>query len=200
MSTFFPTKWGTAVPLGGMLTPGTATADDPYDPFEGYTRMTFSGQQRLLLNAMIEVESGGNLNSIGDNGNAIGGLQIWYVYWHDSQEYLGYKPAPVSSPTDHAVTWGRYLDCYNLNYAERMVDAYMKRFTQQTKSWANLGKKKPLAHKDFMKFAEIVARIHNGGPGGATSGRKGTDDYWRKIKYWLDKGPPPRPIQPEPLG
>ena len=76
----------------------------------------------------------------------------------------------------------------------------MKRSTRQSKSWAKLGSKKAISQKDFMKYAEIVARIHNGGPKGSTSGRKGTDDYWRKIKYWLVKGPPPRPIQPDPLG
>ena len=76
----------------------------------------------------------------------------------------------------------------------------MKRYTKQTKSWARLGGKKALSQKDFMKYAEIVARIHNGGPAGATSRRNATNDYWKKIKHQLDVGPPPRPIQREPLG
>jgi hypothetical protein len=117
----------------------------------------YTPQQETLLNALIQVESSGNDKAIGDNGNAIGCLQIWKVYWIDATERSGIG--------------GSYKDCFNRDYAKRIVDAYMKRYARE--AWTNPA-----------KFdAEKCARIHNGGPRGHT--KKATDKYWNKVRRLL---------------
>jgi len=90
-----------------------------------------------IFDALIQVESSGNDEAIGDNGNAIGCLQIWKAYWHDATEFSN--------------VGGTYKDCFRREYAKKIVNAYMMRYCKEawlTGDW------------------EIVARIHNGGPKG----------------------------------
>ena len=117
----------------------------------------YTPQQEALLDALIQVESSGNDKAIGDNGNAIGCLQIWKVYWIDATERSGIR--------------GSYKDCFNRAYAKRIVDAYMKRYARE--AWTNPAK--------FN--AEKCARIHNGGPRGYT--KKATEKYWKKVDKLL---------------
>ena len=42
-----------------------------------------------VLDAIAIVESAGDPNAIGDNGNAIGLFQIWESYWTDGLSDLG---------------------------------------------------------------------------------------------------------------
>ena len=42
---------------------------------------------RPLLDALVQVESSGRDDAVGDNGNALGSLQIWRVYWSDALEH-----------------------------------------------------------------------------------------------------------------
>lgn len=87
-----------------------------------------------LLTAIRTVESGGNDNcKDGDGGRAIGPFQIHRDYWIDSR-------VP-----------GDYEDCRDRGYAERVVEAYMKRWCPE--AWDS-------------RDAETIARIHNGGPKG----------------------------------
>ena len=67
----------------------------------------FTPQQTELVQALIQVESSGKDDAVGDNGKAIGCLQIW-------------KP---------------YLACYKRGYAVRIFDAYMKRYARE--AWTN---------------------------------------------------------------
>eukprot|EP01138_Halocafeteria_seosinensis_P007939 gb/GECG01008111.1/.p1 GENE.gb/GECG01008111.1/~~gb/GECG01008111.1/.p1 ORF type:complete len:172 (+),score=14.22 gb/GECG01008111.1/:1-516(+) len=109
-----------------------------------------------LLNAMIQVESGGDENAIGDNGKAIGPLQIWEVYWRDAVEHSGIG--------------GSYEDCKgpgSTAYSKRIVRAYMARYATESR----LGR---------PPTAEDIARIHNGGPNGHT--HSATAGYWEKVK------------------
>ena len=116
-------------------------------------------QQTELINALIMVESNGKDDAIGDNGKAIGCLQIWKPYWMDACE--------------RSKIGGEYLDCYKRDYAVRVFDAYMKRYARE--AWTNPN-----------KFdAEKVARIHNGGPKGYK--KTATLKYWNKVKILLDK-------------
>lgn len=108
-----------------------------------------SGQSEKLLAAIRQVESGGNDKAVGDGGKAIGPYQIHRVYWQDAVHFdkrLG----------------GSYEDCYDPEYAKKVVRAYMKRY----------------APKDASD--ETYARIHNGGPRGATI--KATKPYWAKVR------------------
>lgn len=108
--------------------------------------------QREMLDAIRWVESSNRINvPDGDNGRAIGPYQIHRIYWLDAHEYedeLG----------------GTYQDCRNRDYAERVIDAYMRRYAKE--AW-RIGR------------AEKVARVHNGGPKGHK--KKATDRYWQRV-------------------
>ena len=117
----------------------------------------YTPQQDTLLDALIEVESNGKDDAIGDNGNAIGCLQIWKIYWTDAVERSGIG--------------GSYKDCYDRAYAKSIVDAYMTRYAKE--AWTN--------PKKFN--AEKCARIHNGGPKGYR--KQATEKYWKKVQKVL---------------
>jgi hypothetical protein len=65
---------------------------------------------RPLLDAIRQVESGGNCNAVGDGGRSIGPYQIQRAYWQDS-----------------GVT-GQYSRCREVGYSERVMLAYWKRY------------------------------------------------------------------------
>lgn len=65
---------------------------------------------RPLLDAIRQVESGGNVNAVGDGGRSIGPYQIQRAYWLDSR-------VP-----------GRYEQVRDREYAERVVVAYWRRY------------------------------------------------------------------------
>ena len=120
---------------------------------------TFTPQQQELINALIIVESNGNDQAVGDNGNAIGALQIWKPYWRDACE--------------RSNIGGQYRDCFTRDYSIQVFDAYMKRYARE--AWTN--------PKKFD--AEKVARIHNGGPKGYK--KTATIKYWKKVQKTLDR-------------
>lgn len=91
----------------------------------------------------------------GDQGKAIGPYQIHEVYWRD---------AAAADPT----LGGGYQDCRRRAYAERTVAAYMQHYVPD--AWAD-------------GDAEIIARVHNGGPTGF--GTAATQPYWRRVEAAL---------------
>ena len=120
---------------------------------------TLTPQQTELVNALIQVESNGQDDAVGDNGSAIGCLQIWKIYWLDA--------------TERSNIGGKYLDCFTRNYSIKIFDAYMKRYARE--AWTN--------PKKFD--AEKVARIHNGGPKGYR--KTATEKYWKKVLTTLNR-------------
>jgi len=112
---------------------------------------------RDFLDAVATVESNNNDNAIGDAGKAIGRYQIWQVYWQDAVEY-----APSLG--------GKYSDCTNKDYAERVMVAYLLRYG-----------KSAVESKDYEK----LARIHNGGPRGYR--KVATIPYWNKVNRILNR-------------
>ena len=110
------------------------------------------------LDAIERVESGGDLDAIGDE-NAKGGpsrgpLQISRPYW-----------------TDAGMTIGVYENCWGPTahfYSRLVVLCYMLRYCPAA-----------LAGRDW----ETCSRIHNGGPSGAK--KKATLGYWEKVKKAL---------------
>jgi hypothetical protein len=87
--------------------------------------------------ALHMVETGGKLGpTLGDfvdgRARALGPLQIHRLYFVDS----GIKD-------------GRYEDCARLDFAERVVSAYAKKY--ESKAWRD---------NDVV----VLARLHNGGP------------------------------------
>jgi hypothetical protein len=108
-------------------------------------------EHQQILEAIRLVESGGRWHPPdGDGGLAIGPLQIHRAYWQDS-----------GVP-------GEYQDCRRLDYAERVLRAYMRRFVP--KAWQS-------------RDAEVIARTHNGGPEGRY--KRATDVYWQRVKKRL---------------
>jgi hypothetical protein len=111
-----------------------------------------------VLTAIRTVESNNNPDAVGDNGNAIGIYQIWRSYHKDAVEFDSIG--------------GRYSDCFNPAYADRVVRAYMRRYANERR----LGR--PVTQQD-------IARIHNGGPNGWR--KSATLKYWEKVKKELNK-------------
>jgi len=111
------------------------TAPEEFDEFDAKYDWIIPSHYNLL-DAIEIVESNGDENAIGDNGNALGSFQIWNVYWLDA--------------TEHDTTIGGvYDDVRNSDYARRIVLAYWDRYGYNTNY-----------------SLEGLARIHNGGPRG----------------------------------
>jgi hypothetical protein len=100
-----------------------------------------------LFSAIRAVESRGNDKAVGDGGRAIGAYQIHYAYWRDS-----------GVP-------GRWKQCRNRKYAERVMRAYWRRFCP-----------KALAAGDW----QTLAMVHNGGPKGHV--KRTALNYWRRLR------------------
>jgi hypothetical protein len=104
-----------------------------------------------IFKAIVQVESGGNLNAVGDHGKAIGPAQIHMAYVKDAQ-----KVDPGITPN---MRW-------TLEGSKRIMRAYMTKY------------KIPLTN------AEMVARVHNGGPKGYLKPQ--TLVYWKKVQTALN--------------
>lgn len=124
----------------------TAKAGDPSDE---------------LIDALIQVESGGDDNAIGDlnlEHKAYGCLQIRKPYVDDVNERFG--------------TNYKAEDCLgNRNLSIWIFQRYMERYATA----------KRLGH---VPTDEDVARIHNGGPNGYK--KDSTKKYWEKVKVQLE--------------
>jgi hypothetical protein len=113
-----------------------------------------------ILDAIRIVETGGcsdPSNAVGDNGKAIGAFQIHRAYWQDATEF------------DKSIG-GSYADCKNVEYARKVVMAYLTRYC---KVWTD----------------ESVARLHNGGCNimkrQGTRAWHSTTAYWNKVRAAL---------------
>lgn len=107
-----------------------------------------------IIPALVRVESKGDPKAVGDGGRAIGILQIHRCYWKDAVEF-------------DKTLGGKYEDCFNPDYARRVVRAYLRRYGSSDST------------------LEQLARIHNGGPDGHT--QRETIKYWIKVKKELNK-------------
>lgn len=112
----------------------------------------------LLLPALIQVESGGKPDAIGDSGQAVGILQIHKEYWQDGCEALG-------------VDWP-YSYAKKPEYSKKIAVAYLTKYAKVYEK--KTGKKATL---------EVLAKIHNGGCFGWK--KKATQKYWEKVKKEL---------------
>lgn len=87
---------------------------------------TAHGELRPLLESIREVESGGNVNAVGDGGRSLGPYQIQRSYWKDAR-------VP-----------GRYEQVRDPRYAERVMMAYWRRYCPQS-----------LARRDYQTLARV---------------------------------------------
>ena len=100
-----------------------------------------------FFRALHIVETSGRTGAIiGDNGKALGPLQIHRGYHADAR--IG----------------GDYARCADLDYSRRVVSAYLQRYAPQ--AWA-------------AGDVTTLARIHNGGPRGAS--KQATINYGAKV-------------------
>jgi hypothetical protein len=112
--------------------------------------------RREILDAIRSVESGGHdYAPDGDDGRSIGPYQISRAYWEDALAF------------DRTIG-GAYEDCRDRAYAERVIAAFMRRHV-------------PAAWR--ARDAEVIARTHNGGPGGASEAA--TLPYWERVRAAL---------------
>lgn len=112
-----------------------------------------------LLNALVWVESSRNEKAVGDNGKAIGLLQLHKVYVDDVNRIIGKKKYS-------------YADRWNPQKSIEMTVVYLKHYGRRYERLT--GKKASY---------EILARIHNGGPDGW--GKDKTSEYWSKVQRYL---------------
>jgi hypothetical protein len=113
-------------------------------------------QRADILAAIRLVESGGRDDvPDGDSGLAIGPFQIHEIYWRD---------AVASDPS----LGGSYQDCRRRAYAERVLASYMAKWCKDAWDTGD---------------AEVIARVHNGGPGGADN--PATLAYWERVRARL---------------
>lgn len=120
------------------------------------TLTAYSAPLEAFWGALHTVESGGAVGPIrGDNGAALGPLQIRRAYFQDSR-------VPGRVP-------GQYEDCADLAYSRRVVSSYLQRYAP--KAWA-------------AGDCDALARVHNGGPNAlrATGKKKqNLDRYAAKV-------------------
>lgn len=109
---------------------------------------------KSFVQILNKVEAKGQKKGVkpGDNGRAIGPLQIHYKYWCDAMQ------------ADPSIG-GRYADCNQWSYSVKVVKAYLSRYAPDA-----------IRRMDY----KTLARIHNGGPSGHLE--VATVPYWLEFK------------------
>jgi hypothetical protein len=111
-----------------------------------------------FIDVVIYVESRGNDSAIGDNGKAVGCLQIQPIAVLEANRIL----AKYGSPTAYSL-----VDRYSREKSIEMFNVISEEY-------------ECCEDYTFMEYAEIVARRWNGGPRGDK--KTATIKYWNKIK------------------
>jgi hypothetical protein len=114
----------------------------------------------MLLPALIQVESGGSTNAIGDAGKAYGALQVWDICVKEVNRVYGHRYT-------HEMM---FEERHARNVAIFYLMHYGKVYKQKT-------------GKEPTK--EVLARIWNGGPEGYK--KKSSLAYWGRVKKELDR-------------
>ncbi len=116
-----------------------------------------------LISAIHKVETSGRVGAIlGDNGKALGPLQIHRVCWADAMEF-------------NQSIGGKYENCADLKYSKKIFVSYSARYNKGM-NFSNL----------TLGDCEAVARLWNSGPQWKRKMEK-TDKYWSKVKSFLVK-------------
>ena len=108
-----------------------------------------------IFSAIVAIESGGNVNAVGDGGKAVGPAQIWEITVKDCNLILGkpvFKVGDRTSLTKSAEMFQIYTEYYGKKYGVPVTD-------------------------------EVRAKVWNGGPNGPK--KQTTQKYWGKVKAKL---------------
>jgi hypothetical protein len=117
---------------------------------------TCSAADPRLIDALIQVESSGRDHVVGDEGSAIGPLQV------------------------HAAVVADVNRLYGTKYTHREMRNRAKAIEVCNKYLSFYGSEKQLGRPPTP---EDLARIWNGGPAGWK--RKATEGYWQKVRRYL---------------
>ena len=115
----------------------------------------------ILIPLLIQVESGGNNSAIGDNGNAVGCMQIWKIVVDDVNRI---QKKEVFTYSD------RLKRPESIRMAQIYLTHYGRAYERKTGQKANM---------------EVLSKIWNGGPNGYK--KQSTEKYWLKVKKESEK-------------
>ena len=125
----------------------------------------------LLIPVLIQVESGGDVNAIGDGGKAVGCLQIHEIMVDD-----------VNRIKDKVV-YTKYKFKYSCRNEEwtsiQMCEIYLEYYYSKYIRWYK--KNGTSNHPHPINVYEICSRLWNGGYEGLKRNPKATDKYWNKV-------------------
>lgn len=123
-----------------------------------------------LLNAIEQIESGGNPKAVGDGGDAVGNFQIHKIYVDDVNRILALQGKK-----------GRfnYKDRWDKTKSREIAEIYLRYYNHNTPT--NGKSQYPFGN---MSWQERLARIHNGGSTGYK--KESTKPYWEKVKRELE--------------
>ena len=114
-----------------------------------------------LVDAIIYVESRGNDSAVGDNGKAVGCLQIHPIMVREVNRLLAKYDIPTTYTLEDRYSRDKSIEMFNIVSEEYYC---CEDYT-------------------FMEYAEIVARRWNGGPRGDK--KRSTIKYWDKVTKQL---------------
>ena len=114
---------------------------------------------KIIIPLLIQIESGGDPNAIGDKGLAVGILQLHPIY---------VKDVNLSFSTHYTLE-----DRFDKQKSIEITTLYLKKYGRAYER-ATGRKVTP----------EVLARIHNGGPNGWK--KKSTNKYWNRCKKLIE--------------
>jgi hypothetical protein len=118
-----------------------------------------------LLDAIMQVESGGKADAVGDNGEAVGAYQLHRIYVDEVNRILY-----ITSKQKNAIDTYGYADRLDRDKSRSMTLIYLT-------YWAKY-------HK--LTDPAQIARLHNGGCFG--NKKKATIKYGQKVMAQMRKG------------
>ena len=144
-----------------------------------------------LLDAIEQVKLGGDSNAVGDyNGKikekgeyrAIGAYQIHKIYVDDCNRIMKLKRPTAIALIGNVLD---YDDRWDRERSRMMVNLYTNFYA--LKVWREVSSNLKFSNETegMMKFFELQARIHVGGPDGWK--KESTKKYWLKVKKELLK-------------
>jgi len=132
----------------------------------------------ILIPVLIQVESGGDVNAIGDGGKAVGCLQIHEIMvddvnriaemqgWWDVHNFYNYDEFTLD-------------DRFDENKSIQMCEYYLEYYYNRYVKWYKDNGTSEYPHP--FDIAEICARLWNGGYAGLKRNPRATDNYWEKV-------------------
>jgi hypothetical protein len=134
----------------------------------------------ILIPVLIQVESHGRVDAVGDGGKAVGCLQIHEIMVDDVN-----RIAKMNG-------WNCHLDVYRYDVftlndrfikdrSIRMCEYYLEYYYPKYVAWYQ--EHGTSQHPHPFDVAEICARLWNGGYKGLKENPRATDHYWYKVGY-----------------